>query len=81
MQCSQAEYTARCCAFFAAIFKIIGEELIEMTSRTRSGRSGIATVMENWSDKMCDMGSAYRTKFFDKVKTEYLAVRISDGGK
>jgi hypothetical protein len=80
MQCSQAEYTARCCAFFAAIFNILGGELSEMTLRTRSGRSEIATVMENWSDKMCDMGSAYRTKFFDKVKTKYLTVRISDGG-
>src|SRR5882757_10461806 len=76
MQCSQAEYTARCCALFAALFKLLGEELSEMTSQTCSGGSGIATVIENWSDKMCEMGSAYRTKFFDKVKTEYLAVKI-----
>jgi len=79
MQCSQAQYTARCCAFFAAIFKTLERELGELVSpRLRSGRSNIPGVRKTWNDRMCDMLSADRTKFFEKVQEEYLAVRISD---
>jgi len=35
-------------------------------------------VRKTWNDRMCDMGSAERTKFFGKVEEEYLVVRISD---
>ena len=78
-QCSQAQYTARCCAFFAAIFTTLERELSELILlRLRSGRSHMQNVRKTWNDRMCDMGSAERTKFFGKVEEEYLVVRISD---
>ena len=78
-QCSQAQYTARCYAFFAAIFTTLERELSELIpSRLRSGRSDIPDVRKTWNDRMCDMRSTDRTKFFDKVKEEYLAVRFGD---
>jgi hypothetical protein len=81
MHCSRAEYTARCCAFFAAIFRMFTKELTELTpSRLRSGRFDIPTVINKWNNRMCDMGSTDRTEFFDKVETEYLAVRTNDYG-
>ena len=75
-ECSQAEYTARCCAFFAAIFRTLEQELSGLTSRLRSGRLDIPRVVKAWNDRMCKMGSADRTMFFDKVNMEHLAVRL-----
>jgi hypothetical protein len=81
MHCSRAEYTARCCAFFAAIFRTLTKELTELTpSRLRSGRADMPTVINKWNNRMCDMRSADRTKFFNEVDTECSAVRTSDYG-
>jgi hypothetical protein len=76
MECSQAKYTARCCAFFAAIFRTLEQELSGLTSRLYSGRSDIPKVVKAWNDRMCKVGSADRTTFFDKVNMEYSAVRL-----
>jgi hypothetical protein len=79
LQCSQAEYTARCCAFFAAVFKTLEKDLSELIpSPLRSGRSNIPAVIEAWNDRMCDVRSAGRIKFFKTVEIQYLAVCTSD---
>ncbi|KAG2146282.1 hypothetical protein DEU56DRAFT_787283 [Suillus clintonianus] len=61
MDCTQAEYTARCCALFTAIFQVLRQELL-----VRSG-SGITS----WNDDMCEMGSEVRNEFFQKVQSLY----------
>ncbi|KAG2141359.1 hypothetical protein DEU56DRAFT_911465 [Suillus clintonianus] len=61
MNCSEAEYAARCCVLFAAIFQALRQELLLRSS------SGITS----WNDDMCDMGSEVRTKFFHQVQSIY----------
>ncbi|KAG1769559.1 hypothetical protein EV702DRAFT_696936 [Suillus placidus] len=72
MDCSQAEYTARCCALFAAIFHTIQQDLTPMLPSLRSGSAGAA--IKSWNDQMCDMRSTARTEFFEKVQSEYRSI-------
>jgi hypothetical protein len=69
MGCTQAEYTARCCAFFTAIFQTLQQDL---SNRLHS--SSPDAVMKSWNDEMCDMRSEARTKFFQKVQSQYQEV-------
>ncbi|KAG1809295.1 uncharacterized protein BJ212DRAFT_602435 [Suillus subaureus] len=69
--CTQAEYTARCCAFFAAIFQALQQDLSSKLPSLRS--SSTDAVVKEWNDKMCDMRSAARTEFFEIVKSRYQA--------
>ncbi|KAG1732293.1 hypothetical protein EDB19DRAFT_1912133 [Suillus lakei] len=67
--CSQAEYTARCSALFAAVFHTIQQDLSAKLPSPHSGSAGAA--IKSWNDQMCDMRSAARTKFFEKVQSRY----------
>ncbi|KAG0702724.1 hypothetical protein DFH29DRAFT_920145 [Suillus ampliporus] len=70
MDCSQAEYTARCCALFGAIFKTLQDDLL--TARLpRSGSGSPDEAIKTWNDQMCDMRSKFRTGFFEKVRSRY----------
>ncbi|KAG2082417.1 hypothetical protein BD769DRAFT_1727130 [Suillus cothurnatus] len=66
MGCSQAEYTARCCALFAAIFHTLEQNL-----STKVSSDGPGVTIKSWNNQMCDMRSPARTKFFEKVQTRY----------
>ncbi|KAG0697370.1 hypothetical protein DFH29DRAFT_946530 [Suillus ampliporus] len=66
MDCSQAEYTARCCALFGAIFKTLHDDLL-----TALGSGSTKEAIETWNDQMCDMRSKFRTEFFEKVRSKY----------
>jgi len=67
---SEAEYTARCCAFFIAIFATLTEVL-----KAFPDNQAITT----WTDQMCDMNvpasSMSRTDFFSLVNLKYSTVR------
>ncbi|KAG2141144.1 uncharacterized protein EDB93DRAFT_639299 [Suillus bovinus] len=67
--CTQAEYTARCCAFFTAIFETLREDLDSKLPRLRS--SNPDPVVKSWNDQMCDMRSNARSEFFQKVHSRY----------
>ncbi|KAG2138999.1 hypothetical protein DEU56DRAFT_330798 [Suillus clintonianus] len=80
MDCSQAEYTARCCALFAAIFHTLQQDLSPMLPSLGSGSADAA--IKSWNDQMCDMRSTARTEFFEKVQSEYQSVlgKIKESG-
>ncbi|KAG1799086.1 hypothetical protein EV424DRAFT_1559508 [Suillus variegatus] len=67
--CTAAEYTARCCAFFTAIFQTLQEDLNGILPRLRSGKSD--PVIKSWNDQMCNMRSNARDEFFQKVHSRY----------
>ncbi|KAG1858852.1 hypothetical protein F4604DRAFT_1930908 [Suillus subluteus] len=69
MDCSQAEYTARCYAFIAAIFHTLKQDLSAKVSPLQSDSPG-ATI-KFWNNWMCDTRSPAHTKFFEKVQTRY----------
>ncbi|KAG2152688.1 uncharacterized protein EDB93DRAFT_1327626 [Suillus bovinus] len=71
MGCTQAEYTARCCAFFTAIFQTLQKYLSDEFPRLRSQASGPDAAIKSWNDEMCDMRSEARTKFFQEVQDLY----------
>ncbi|KAG1728001.1 hypothetical protein EDB19DRAFT_1748489 [Suillus lakei] len=68
MDCSQAEYTARCSALFVAIFHTIQQDLSAKLPSPHSGSAGAA--IKSWNDQMCDVRSAAHTKFFEKILDE-----------
>ncbi|KAG2095463.1 uncharacterized protein F5147DRAFT_718410 [Suillus discolor] len=67
--CTAAEYTARCCAFFTAIFQTLQEDLSGKLPRLRSGNPD--PVIKSWNDQMCNMRSNARDEFFQKVHSRY----------
>ncbi|KAG1831604.1 hypothetical protein EV424DRAFT_160503 [Suillus variegatus] len=67
--CTAAEYTARCCAFFTAIFQTLQEDLSSKLPRLRSGNPD--PVIKSWNDQMCNMRSSARSEFFQKVHSRY----------
>ncbi|KAG1777972.1 hypothetical protein EV702DRAFT_1196772 [Suillus placidus] len=69
--CTQAEYSARSCAFFTAIFGTLQQDLSSQLPALRSGSSDDA--IKAWNDKICDMRSEARTEFFEIVKIRYQA--------
>ncbi|KAG1762984.1 hypothetical protein EV702DRAFT_1052031 [Suillus placidus] len=69
MGCTQAEYTARCCAFFTATFQTLEQDLTSKLPRLRSGSPDPA--IKSWNDEMCNMRSEARTEFFQKVQSQY----------
>ena len=81
-ECSQAEYTARCCALFAAIFQTLQLELVALLPRaTRAHtRDDADDAIKVWNYRMCDMGSEARVDFFEKVETEYQNVSTGEHG-
>ncbi|KAG0700650.1 hypothetical protein DFH29DRAFT_930758 [Suillus ampliporus] len=70
MDCSQAEYTARCCALFGAIFKMLQDDLLT-AKLPQLGSGSPDEVIKIWNDHMCDMRSKVRTEFFEKVRSRY----------
>lgn len=70
--CTRAEYTARCCAFFTAIFQTLQEDLSSKLPRLRSGNPNPAIKI--WNDQMCNMCSEARVEFFQKVRSRYQEV-------
>ncbi|KAH7928223.1 hypothetical protein BV22DRAFT_216556 [Leucogyrophana mollusca] len=66
---TSAQYGARCCAFFTALFITLRTEFT--ASFGASGGSEITHVVDEWNEHMCDMGSAQRRKFFCRVLAEY----------
>lgn len=79
MDCSQAEYTARCCAFFAAIFYTLQQDLSAKVSSLHFDSTGAA--IKYWNSRMCDMRSPARAKFFEKVQSRYQVVSTYDDGR
>ncbi|KAG2047170.1 hypothetical protein BDR06DRAFT_964261 [Suillus hirtellus] len=69
MDCTAAEYTARCCAFFTAIFQTLQEDLNGTLPRLRSGNPN--PVIKSWNDQMCNMRSNARDEFFQKIHSRY----------
>jgi hypothetical protein len=69
MDCSQVEYTARCCALFAAIFHTLKQDL-----SAKASSDSPRTTIKFWNDQMCNMRSLSRTKFFERVQTRYQMV-------
>ncbi|KAG2141416.1 uncharacterized protein EDB93DRAFT_634537 [Suillus bovinus] len=67
--CTQAEYTARCRAFFTAIFQTLQEDLSSKLPQLCSGNPN--PVIKSWNDQMCNMGSNARSEFFQKVHFRY----------
>ncbi|KAG2114169.1 uncharacterized protein F5147DRAFT_678222 [Suillus discolor] len=67
--CTEAEYTARCYAFFTAIFQVLlwdlGSKIPALDSRN------LDAEIKAWNDDMCDMRSEARTKFFEMVDSQY----------
>ncbi|KAG1776127.1 hypothetical protein EV702DRAFT_1231141 [Suillus placidus] len=69
MGCTRAEYTARCCAFFTAIFQTLEQDLTSKLPRLRSGSPD--PTIKSWNDEICNMRSEARTEFFQKVQYQY----------
>lgn len=67
--CTEAEYTARCYAFFTAIFQVLwwdlGSKIPALDSRD------LDAAINAWNDEMCDMHAEARTKFFEMVDFQY----------
>lgn len=63
---TEADYSARCCAFFAAVFTMIREY---MSSRLDSG--SLDDALEQWNESMCNLMSKDRVQFFARLKTTY----------
>lgn len=72
MDCSQAEYTARCCALFAAIFYTLQQDLSAKVSSLHFDSTGAA--IKYWNSRMCDMRLPARVKFFEKVQSRYQVI-------
>lgn len=58
---SEVLYGIQCCAFFAAIFQIVGDRL-----STPDGN-----VVDDWNGSMCQLMSQGRTDFFARLKSTY----------
>ncbi|KAG2116781.1 hypothetical protein DEU56DRAFT_905154 [Suillus clintonianus] len=65
MDCTRAEYGARCCALFTAIFKVLRQRL------SNKHRLGSDSLIKSWNDEMCDMHSEARSEFFEEVQYLY----------
>ncbi|KAG2140084.1 hypothetical protein DEU56DRAFT_798548 [Suillus clintonianus] len=65
LDCTRAEYTARCCALFTAIFQALRQRL------SNNHRLGSDSQIKWWIDEMCDMRSGARTEFFEEVRYLY----------
>ncbi|KAI5984771.1 hypothetical protein EDC04DRAFT_1628899 [Pisolithus marmoratus] len=63
---SKADYSARCCAFFAAVFTMINEYLSALTASR-----GLGDAIKQWNDSMCSLLSKDRNQSFTRLKTEY----------
>ena len=58
-------YEARCSAFFAAIFRVLKVELLE------ENFMGATDAISRWNERMCEVGSDFRTSFFGRIESEY----------
>ena len=79
MGCSQAEYTARCCALFAALFHTLQFELVALLPRTTRTHTS-DNAIKVWNDRMCNMRSKARADFFKRVQTRYQMVSTGEHG-
>ncbi|KAI6043608.1 hypothetical protein EDC04DRAFT_2890753 [Pisolithus marmoratus] len=61
-----ADYGARCCAFFAAVFTTVREYL-----STRLASGSLEDSLKQWNDSMCNLGSEDRRQFFVTLKAKY----------
>ncbi|KIJ11786.1 hypothetical protein PAXINDRAFT_171618, partial [Paxillus involutus ATCC 200175] len=62
---SANHYEARCCAFFASVFRTILEVLSAYVQQ------GCPDPIKQWNDRMCDLSSPYRTQFFERLLDVY----------
>ncbi|KAF8837723.1 hypothetical protein BDN67DRAFT_1071240 [Paxillus ammoniavirescens] len=62
---SANHYEARCCAFFASVFKTIVEVLSVYV------QEGCPDPIKQWNDRMCDLSSPHRTRFFARLLDVY----------
>ena len=71
---SSAEYGARCCAFFTAIFNALNSYLSHFLNHDNGDTT--ATIRK-WNGTMCNMSSRVRAEFFDSVEWECKEVCVS----
>lgn len=72
-----ADYSAQCCAFFAAVFTMVTEFL-----STRLSSGSLEGALKQWNDSMCELRSEGRKQFFAGLNTKcdmYLEVFWLDG--
>ncbi|KAI6135505.1 hypothetical protein EV401DRAFT_2192055 [Pisolithus croceorrhizus] len=60
------DYSARCCAFFAAIFMTVSEHL-----STNLASGSLEDALQRWNDSICKLGSEDRKQFFLRLKARY----------
>ncbi|KAI5984772.1 hypothetical protein EDC04DRAFT_2615605 [Pisolithus marmoratus] len=63
---SKADYGARYCTFFAAVFTMINEYLSALTASRGPG-----DAIKQWNDSICNLVSEDRKQFFARLKTKY----------
>ncbi|KAI6117977.1 hypothetical protein F5141DRAFT_593591 [Pisolithus sp. B1] len=63
---TEADYRARCYAFFAAVFTTIREYI-----STRLDSGSLEDTLEHWSELMCNLVSEGRRQFFARLGTTY----------
>ncbi|KAI6042392.1 hypothetical protein EDC04DRAFT_2892069 [Pisolithus marmoratus] len=63
---SKADYGARYCAFFAAVFTMINEYLSALTASRGPG-----DAIKQWNDSICNLVSEDRKQIFARLKTKY----------
>jgi len=69
----QADYTSRCCAFFAAIFRVFQTHL-SMIMKDCHGNYPEASL--RWTSRMLGPSTSNRDSFFQDVEREFDVVRI-----
>ncbi|KAI6100908.1 hypothetical protein EDD16DRAFT_1526124 [Pisolithus croceorrhizus] len=60
-----ADYSAQCCAFFAAVFTMVTEFL-----STRLSSGSLEGALKQWNDSMCELRSEGRKQFFAGLNTK-----------
>lgn len=78
VDCSEAEYCARCAALFTGIFRVLTTELKRILSFLPPGDSNGQIAIKTWNDRMSHKRLVDRTLFFKKVQGEYKRVSIVD---
>ncbi|KAI6042694.1 hypothetical protein EDC04DRAFT_912265 [Pisolithus marmoratus] len=63
---TKADYGARCCAFFAAVFTMISDRL-----STTLASGSLAHALKLWNESMCNFLSRDRPQFFVELQAEY----------
>ena len=65
------DYEIRCCAFFAAIFRALREDLVKLL---KQDPNDLNQVIRLWNNDMHVDSPETRNKFFERVDSEYKRV-------